>query len=128
MISDKTARDILKIYENAWVDQDIDKILSIFAKDATYHEWVLRDQPFKGHQEIAQYWKSKVCDEQSKIEFKLLNYYISGDTLIAEWDAFFNSNVENVRFHIREVAIMKVVNGLIKSLREYWHFENVPLK
>ncbi len=127
MVDKKIVKKILKIYEEAWVKQDIDKILSIFHKDGLYHERVLKE-PFKGHKEIAQYWKTKVVEEQSKIKFKLLNYYIFDNTIIAEWDASFNSNIENARIHIKEVAILKVKDDKIKSLREYWQSEKLPLQ
>jgi len=127
MVSEKRVKEILRIYGKAWVNQDIDKILSIFTKDGIYHENVLK-KPFRGHKEIAEYWKTKVCGEQSKIDFKVLNFYISGETVIAEWEAFFNSNIENVQIHMKEVAILEIENGLIKSLREYWQSENLPLK
>ena len=122
MVSKETAEKILKIYGEAWVEQDPEKILSIFAEDATYQEnaWI---PCFKGHKEIADYWTTKVCKEQSNIQFKILAYYVSVDTIIAEWDASFDSNVENSRIHIKEVAILETENGKIKSLREYWQSE-----
>ena len=127
MVSKDRAKEILKTYKEAWVNQDIDKILSIFVKDGIYHERVL-ERPYCGHKEIAKYWKNKVCDEQSKIEFKLLNFYVCGDVIIAEWEASFNSNIENARIHLKEVAIIETEGGLIKSLREYWQSERLPLK
>ena len=126
MLTKATARKILYKYEEAWVEQDIDKIVSVFTRDGVYHEQVLQ-KPFRGHAEIARYWKEKVCQEQSNIKFKLLNYYISGNTLIAEWDASFNSSKEKARIHIREVAIMEIKSEKIKSLREYWQEEKFPL-
>src|SRR3989344_61776 len=93
--------DIIKIYEDAWVNQDSDKILTIFTKDAVYHERVL-GKPHIGHKQIKQYWQTKVVEEQSDIKFKLLNFYIDGDTVIAEWDASFYSNVKNGRKNIKE--------------------------
>lgn len=124
MLTEETAKSILKTYEEAWVEQNIDKILSIFHEDGVYHERFL-EKPFVGHEEIANYWKAKVVEEQSNIEFKLLDFYISGNILIAEWDAPFDSNIENARIHIIEVAIMEIVSGKIKSLREYWHSEKM---
>lgn len=127
MVDKKFLAKILKTYEEAWVEQDIDKILSIFHVDGIYHERVLK-KPFVGHKEIARYWKEKVVEEQSKIKFKLLKYYISNDTVIAEWEASFNSNIENARIHLKEVAILEIEDNKIKSLREYWQSEKLPLK
>lgn len=120
----KTVKKILRTYEEAWVEQDIDKILSIFTKDGIYHERVL-EEPFKGHKEIKEYWKTKIVEEQSNIKFKLLNYYICNDTVIAEWEVFFDSNVEKSRIHMKEVAIIEIKNNKIKLLREYWQSEKL---
>jgi len=127
MLDENTVRRILKIYGEAWIEQDIDKILSIFKKDGIYHERVLKE-PFRGHKEIRAYWKAKVVEEQSNIKFKLLNYYICNNTVIAEWEASFNSNIENARIHMKEVAILEIEDNKIKSLREYWQSEKLPLK
>lgn len=101
--------------------------MSIFTKDGIYHERVLKE-PIKGRKEIAEYWKTKVCEEQSKIEFKLLKFHICNNTIIAEWEASFNSNIENAQIHMKEVALLEIENDLIKSLREYWQSEKLPLK
>jgi|SRR3989344_4478760 len=127
MVSRDIAKKILKTYKEAWVEQDTKKLLSIFTKDGIYHERVLKD-PFKGHKEIATYWQTKVCEEQSNIKFRMLNYYLCDDTIIVEWDASFDSNIENAKIHIREVAILEISGDKIKSLREYWQSEKFPLK
>ncbi len=126
MITDVLAKSILKTYEEAWVEQDVDKILSIFEENGIYHERVLKE-PMVGHSEIAAYWQSKVCEEQSDIVFKLLNYYISGNTIIAEWEASFNSNIINARYHLKSVAVLEIKHDKIHSFREYWHSEKTPL-
>jgi len=113
-------KKVLKVYEDAWVNQDPEKILTIFTKDATYHERAF-EKPFVGHAQIKQYWQSKVVEEQSEIKFKLLHFWIDGNTVLAEWDASFYSNIEKARIHIIEIAILEFKGDKIKSLREYWH-------
>lgn len=127
MVTEEQVRDILKIYEDSWVNQDTDKILSIFTEEGIYHERVLKE-PYVGHKQIAEYWNFKVCEEQSKIEFKLLNYYISNETVIAEWDVSFNNKNKNVQIHMKEVAIIEIKENKINSLREYWQSEELPWK
>jgi len=124
MINKKTVKQTLKTYKDAWVNQDPNKILTIFTQNAKYHERAFK-KPFKGHKEIKQYWKTKVVEEQSNIKFKLLNFYIDKNTVIAEWDASFHSNIEKKRIHIKEVAILEFKGNKIKSLREYWHEKNL---
>lgn len=122
MLTKNTAVKILKTYQEAWTEQDISKILGIFHTGGVYHERIF-EKPFRGHIEIRRYWQTKVVEEQSKIKFKLLDFWIDGNTVIAEWDASFNSSIEKSRIHIREVAIMEIKEGKIQSLREYWHSE-----
>ena len=126
-MADKTlAEYILKTYGEAWVEQDTSKILSIFHTDGIYHEYILKN-PMVGHTEIAQYWQIKVVEEQSNIKFQLLNYYLCDNTIIAEWEALFDSNIKKCRFHIKQVAILEIKGTKIASLREYWHSEKSPL-
>lgn len=115
---------IVAVYADAWTTQDPKKIISIFAPDGSYHEYVLR-KSFIGHAEIKKYWEDRIGKEESDIHFKLLNIYIDGNTAIVEWEAdFLNNNVQK-RMHIREVAILEIVDEKIKSLREYWHSESL---
>ncbi len=124
MIDRKTISKLLKIYGEAWVEQDPDKILSIFTKNAIYHERVLK-KPYIGHKQIRKYWTYKVVNEQKDIKFKLLNFYIDGSIVIAEWDARFFNKRKKEKIHMKEVAIMEISKGKIKSLREYWQNETV---
>jgi hypothetical protein len=120
------AESLLHTYAEAWTTQNTPKILSIFTEDGIYHERVLKE-PMRGHSEIAAYWDSKVCTEQSHIQFKLLTYYIIEQTLIAEWEAWFHNNTDQVHVHMKEVAIMEIKDDKIASLREYWQSEKSPL-
>ncbi len=123
-LSRETALRVLQTYGDAWVTQDTAKILTVFADDATYHERPL-GPPHRGHQGIATYWDEKVVQGQSRIQFRLLNTYIDGSTVIAEWEAYFTDLRRSVRRHIVEVAILEFEGGLISTLREYWTSEEV---
>ncbi len=124
MIDKKDALNLIEKYKKAWTKQDPELIVSIFHEDGEYGEYLLKGA-YKGHKKIKEYWQKKVVEEQSDIEFNLLNLYVDGDTVIAEWDASFYSDVERKRIHIVEVAILEIVEGKIKRLREYWHSERV---
>ena len=119
MVTHEQARVLLTTYQEAWVEQDPDLILSIFHEDASYHERAF-EPPFRGHEEIRTYWQEKVVQEQQDIEFELLNTYVDGDTIIAEWEVRLFSAVKQQRLHMKEVAILEVRGQKIQSLREYW--------
>ena len=123
MVSRNTVKKVLNIYKDAWVNQDPGKILTIFTKDAIYHERIL-EKPFLGHKGIKRYWQRKVVEEQKDIKFKLLNIYVVKNTAVVEWDASFFNKKKNKRIHITEVAIMKFKGNKINSMREYWHVED----
>jgi len=123
MLSREHAIELLKIYEQAWINQDPELILTIFCKDGLYHERVF-DAPYVGHSQIKSYWERKVLGEQEDISFKLLNTYIDGYNVIAEWEASFLDTKQGINKRIREVAILEIREGKIFSLREYWASEH----
>jgi ketosteroid isomerase-like protein len=118
-LSKATLMAVLDVYKTAWEQQDSELILTIFAKDAVYHERVLQE-PMRGHEEIAAYWQEKVVQGQGRISFTLLNTYVEGTTGVAEWEVYFDDRVQRKRKHMREIAILELVEGKITSLREYW--------
>ena len=112
----------LDVYKTAWEQQNPELILTIFTKDAVYHERVLQE-PIRGHEGIAAYWQEKVVKGQGRISFTLLNTKIDGSTGIAEWEVSFDDVVQRKRKHMKEIAILEFVDGKIASLREYWASE-----
>jgi hypothetical protein len=119
-----TIKRILQVYKTAWETQDPELILTIFTKDAVYHERIL-DEPLRGHEAIARYWTKKVVAQQRNISFDLLSIYLDGSTAVAEWNATFDDLQFGVRKLIREVAILEIEANKISSLREYWASKNI---
>ena len=78
-------------------------------------------KPYRGHKEIRRYWQKKVVGEQSRIRFNLKSLYVDGNTAVAEWEATFDDTKKKVRTNLKEIAVLKIKNGKIQSLREYWH-------
>lgn len=120
MTSKALVKSLLKTYKEAWEKRDPDKILTIFAKDAAYHER-LHERPFRGHKAIRKYWISKVVGEQKDIKFKLKKVYTDGNNAVAEWEARFYDKKKRRRTHLKEIAVLRIKNGKIASLHEYWH-------
>jgi hypothetical protein len=100
--------------------QDAEAIQHIFTPDAEYYERAFAP-PLLGRAGIADYWRTKVQDEQSNIDCELLTLYVSEQTAIAEWECLFDDLADGHRKRMREVAILEFDdNGLIARLREYW--------
>jgi ketosteroid isomerase-like protein len=121
-LSKATLLAALDVYKTAWEQQDSELILTIFTRDAVYHERVLQE-PVRGHEGIAAYWQEKVVKGQSRISFTLLKTYLDGTTGIAEWEVSFDDLVQRKRKHMKEIAILEFIDGKIASLREYWASE-----
>jgi ketosteroid isomerase-like protein len=121
-LSQATLIAALDVYKTAWEQQDAELILTIFTEDAIYHERVLQE-PMRGHEAIAAYWREKVVQGQGRISFTLLNTYIEGSTGIAEWEVCFDDRAQRKRKHMKEVALLEFIEGKIASLREYWTSE-----
>ncbi len=120
------ATELLNTYGQAWITQDPDLIVTIFTPDAVYHE--PHEPKNSGHDEIRSYWIKKVVGEQKDISFELLNVWLTGDTVIAEWYAEFTDTKRNLRIKINEVAICIVKDDKFESIREYYKTEKIPIK
>jgi len=112
------AIELIGIYGKAWEDRDADLVLSIFTPAATYFD--PREGMKTGHAEIKEYWQSKVIGSQKDVHFKLLNTWIDGDVVIAEWNVLFIDVTRNLSIDMTEVAIFTAEGELFSSNREYY--------
>ena len=124
MPTKQKALKVLDTYIRAWEQQDPDLIVTIFMPAATYLERVMGD-PIPDRDAIRAYWETKVVQAQANITCELLNFYVDGDTVIAEWQAEFDDLAKGVRKRMKEIAVLVFEGGLIASLREYWASEQV---
>ena len=113
-----SAVKLLRTYGEAWEKRDPELILTIFTEDATYDD--PKEPKNFGHAEIRKYWYAKVIGEQENIHFELINTWIDGDTVIAEWHATFTDIPRQLNVDMHEVAIFGVRDGRFSSLREYY--------
>jgi hypothetical protein len=123
-LTKEQAREVIGVYIKAWETQDPSLIVTIFTPGATYHERVLKD-PIPDREAIRQYWQSKVVEAQANIRCELLNLYLDGSTVIAEWLAEFDDIAQGIRKRMREIAVLEFDGPLISSLREYWSSEQI---
>jgi ketosteroid isomerase-like protein len=119
------AMELIKIYGEAWESRDADRILEVFTPGATYFD--PKEGLQKGHAGIKAYWESKVIGSQKDIRFKLLNLWLDGETVIAEWNAVFTDTARNLLIDMTEVAIFTVEGDQFSSLREYYRTTKTAL-
>lgn len=82
MLNKALVKRLMTTYKEAWEKRDPEKIITIFTKDATYHER-LHEKPFVGHKGIKKYWRDKVVGEEKDIKFILKKIYTDGNTAIS---------------------------------------------
>lgn len=109
---------LIEIYGKAWETRDPELIVTIFTEEATYND--PKEPENIGRDAIKKYWETKVIGEQEDIKFKLLNVWVDGETVIAEWFATFKDIKRNLYIEMTEVAIFAVKEGKFSSLREYY--------
>lgn len=119
------ATELLTIYGKAWEERDPEMILTIFTPDAIYND--PKEPENHGHEGIRNYWISKVIGEQKDIHFTLLNVWVDGDTVVAEWHADFIDTKRELHIDMTEVAIFTVRDGKFSALREYYKSVKTPL-
>jgi len=124
MLEKQKVKEIISIYKEAWEKKDTSKVLTIFSKNAIYHERML-EKPFQGYSEIKKYWDERVVQGQNNIDFKLSAIYVDKDTAIVEWDVKFDDLVRKVRKHLKEIAVLTIYDGKISSFREYWDSKDI---
>jgi ketosteroid isomerase-like protein len=113
-----TAVKLLEIYGRAWETKDTELIGTIFTEEATYND--PKEAINNGKEAIQEYWRYKVIGEEDDIKFELLNLWVDGETVIAEWHATFKDIKRHVHIDMNEVAIFTIKDGLINSFREYY--------
>jgi ketosteroid isomerase-like protein len=64
-------------------------------------------------------------ESQANLKVQLLNVYLDGETVIAEWLAEFDDLAQGIRKRMREIAVLVFEDGLVSSLREYWASEQI---
>ena len=122
MITTEKFKQIMQQYGEAWESLDSQALLRIFSKDATYQATPF-GKPYKGHEEIRNYWENVVKTKERNVKFTLGNIFVKNNIGIAGWKANFirmdNGNSEE----LRGIILIEIQNGKIKKLWEYWHKE-----
>lgn len=116
---------LLNTYGEAWEKQDPELILTVFTPDAIYND--PKESPLIHHDAIREYWIRKVAGEQKEIKFTLLNTWIDGDHVIAEWYAEFIDTKRNLNIKMTEVAVFTTREGKFSSLREYYRSDKTSI-
>ena len=87
-ITTKEAAEWLDNYQTAWINRDIDLVVSLFTKDADYREKRF-GPPLLGHPTLQSYWQDRVFEHQRDINFTYQIWAVDGRVCVAGWQAKF---------------------------------------
>jgi len=111
-------------YRSAWVARDPEAAAALFSEDAIYQEQPY-EEPYRGREGVREYW-TKVTATQSDIRMSYGTPIVDGDRAAVEWWV----TLKNDGFEITLAGEFYLVfdeQGLVRVLREYWHFgEGAP--
>lgn len=125
-ISSTQAENWLRSYGEAWETFDSDRVVAIFAAEASY-----RDNAFKpamvGHDAIRNYWGWAAANQRD-VKFESTLWGVSGPTAFAHWAAEFTEAGSGKRAKLDGVFHLKFRQSpdgglLCEELLEWWFYE-----
>jgi len=123
-------KKIMQKYKLAWEKQNTQLILDCFTKNGVYQESPLA-KPYKGHKEIARFWKEVVVQNTKNIKFNLKKCYLSSDKKVgfAEWTCKNENRQDKNHAWKKEfmtgIMILKIKDSKIIYLNEYWKTKSI---
>jgi len=98
--------------------KDLNKIVNLFTKDATYIVYAQGYKPVQGKQAIRVFME----DELRKLEeYSVQKLFVceKKNSIVVEWRVCFKTTSSDKRLEIQGVSIIDVKDGLIQNWREY---------
>ena len=116
--------NVMEKYKKAWETQSLELIAECFSEQGEYQESPL-SKPFVGHDQIKEFWKETVCNNQSHISFSIKNCWVSADnqTGFCEWECTLAEN--GVCERMVGIMILKMEGDKITHLNEYWNTQKI---
>jgi len=109
----------LEGYRDAWETRNADAAAALFTEDALYREQPY-EEPYRGRDGVHAYW-SQVTATQSDIRFRYGRAVVSGSQAAVEWWVTLRNNGAEATL-AGEFFLVFDADGLVRELREYWHF------
>lgn len=115
----------LALYKTVWEEADDRGVLSLFTSDAHYVEMPFQ-APFRGHAEIAAYWRRQVVEGQRDIGFDARIVAREGRVAVAHWTVTLRQ-VATGRYVVTDgIFRMTFAPGgpplLCSLFEEWWHY------
>jgi nuclear transport factor 2 (NTF2) superfamily protein len=120
-----TVQQWLEGYRTAWEGRDPDAAAALFTEDARYRQQPYED-PYRGRQGVHDYWTT-VTATQSDIRLRYGTPVVTGNRAAVEWWATLKNDGVGITL-AGEFLLVFDESGLVRDLREYWHFAEGELE
>ena len=119
MPSHEEAVELFERRRKAWLDEDADAYLALWAEDMTFrspvHDEPLREKP--AYEKLIR----RSLEMVRPVAFTVHHIAVHGDLVLAEWDAEIEWRTDGRRSAWRGMSVCEIRDGLITEWREYWN-------
>ncbi len=113
------AVELFERRRTAWLAEDVDAYLALWAEDMTFLSPV-HDQPLRGKRAYADLIRSSLTMVRP-VSFTIHHIAVHGGLVLAEWRAEIEWRADARRSAWRGMSVCEIRGGLITTWREYWN-------
>ena len=103
----------------AWLQEDLDGYLALWADDMTFQSPV-HSEPLRGREAFAALVRQS-SQLTRPLRFDFAHIAVHGDMVLAEWTIAVERRDDGRRIEWRGMSIAEIRDGLIVMWREYWN-------
>jgi len=107
----------------AWLREDLDGYLALWAADMTFASPV-HAEPLRGRDAFAQLVRRSTAASRP-VTFEIHHLAVAGDMVLAEWSIAVERRDDGRRIAWRGMSSCEIRGGLITVWREYWNPSDV---
>ena len=113
------AIDLFDKRRRAWLAEDVDAYLALWAEDMTFQSPV-HVEPLRGKSAYAELIRQSVQFARP-LRFEFAHIAVAGDVVLAEWTIAIERRDTGRIIEWRGMSVCAIVDGTIREWREYWN-------
>src|SRR5215471_12866173 len=119
MLTRNEAAVLFERRKKAWLDEDLDAYLALFAPELEFQSPNNRE-PMRGREAFAELVRRSAAFSRPE-SFEFHQIAVWGDVVLAEWTISIRRRDTDRRIEWRGMSVCRIRDGLITTWREYWN-------
>lgn len=115
----EVAGDLFERRRRAWLDEDLDAYLALWAEDMTFGSPV-HPEPLRGRAAFAELLR-RSAERVRPRRFDFQHLAVRGDVVLAEWTIEIENRADGRVLAYDGMSVARIRDGLIVEWREYWN-------